>query len=232
MGAFDTGWGGWVAWADLDPGEGGTYTEIWGRGFFIGRYPLPGRVGIYIGGPHAETAAGPAAFTGRLRRRLRNGDPMSLDALDAIEQANDSHLWRFTNTRADRWATGQAVLLGDAVAGFLPTAGIGATMALESAAVLAPHLSNALPAERGDRLREYERVQRPRTPAAHESSRQLTKFMVRHERIECTARDIAMRFASMNMALGPITKLHWNAPLSIEKAVPLSFTSLRPSPSR
>jgi salicylate hydroxylase len=209
---FDTGWGGWVAWADQDPDESGTYTETWGRGFFIGRYPVPGRVGIFIGGPNAETAAGPTAFTNRLRSQLHDRDPVTLGSLEAIEHANDPYLWRFTDTRAQRWATGRVVLLGDAAAGFLPTAGIGATMALESAAVLAANLSNATSKEIADRLREYERLQRPRVIAAHENSRQLAKLMFRQGRIVCTARDIAMRFATMNMALGPIINLHRNAP--------------------
>lgn len=207
---FDTGWGGWVAWADPGPGESGTYTETWGRGFFIGRYPVPGRVGIFIGAPYADTAAGPAGFTGRLRGRLRNGNPVTARSLEAIEHAHDPYLWRFTDTRAQRWATGRVVLLGDAAAGFLPTAGIGATIAMESAAVLAAHLSKAAPEEIGDRLHEYERVQRPRVIAAHENSRQLAKLMFRKGRIVCTTRDITIRFATMNMALRPIIKLHHN----------------------
>jgi salicylate hydroxylase len=151
--AFDTGRGGLVAWANQDPGESGR---------------------------HAETTAGSAAFTGWLRRRLRNGDPVvTLGALDAIEHANDPYLWRFTDTRVGRWATGRVVLVGDAAAEFLPTTGIGATMAMDSAAILAAHLSNAFPEEKGDRYREYGRLQRPRVIAAHENSRQLAKLMFR-----------------------------------------------------
>ena len=56
-------------------------------------------------GQEAETAAGPAARIGRLRRRLRNGHPMTCRALIAIERANDPCIWRFTDSRADRRAT-------------------------------------------------------------------------------------------------------------------------------
>lgn len=212
---LDTGWGGWVVWADPGPADSNMYTETWGRGFFIGSYPVPGRVGIFIGGPRAETAAGPGPFIARLRRRLPHVDSMTSRALDAAEPVQHPYHWHFIDTRASRWATGRVLLLGDAAAGFLPTAGIGATMAMESAAVLAAHLNNASAQEIGSKLRQYERRQRPRVMAAHENSRQLAKLMFQQGRIVCAVRDIAMRFATLKIALGPIIKLHQNAPLCV-----------------
>ncbi|MGH3925278.1 MAG: FAD-dependent oxidoreductase, partial [Pseudonocardiaceae bacterium] len=38
---YDTGWGGWVAWADSDS-EPDLSEEIWGAGFFVGSYPVRG----------------------------------------------------------------------------------------------------------------------------------------------------------------------------------------------
>ena len=51
-------------------------------------------------------------------------------------------LWRMSDVRARSWVQGRVALVGDAVAAFLPTAGVGASMALESAAVLADELSH------------------------------------------------------------------------------------------
>src|SRR5699024_8935368 len=96
--------------------------------------------------------------------------------------------------RAPRWTTRRTVLLGDAAAGFLPTAGIGAGMAMESAWVLATMLRSLLPtaeaglvtdvtAARPDQanrvaadelaatLARYEQEQRPRVETAQDTSR-------------------------------------------------------------
>lgn len=35
MQTFDTGWGGWVAWTELDSAEADPYAETWGRGFSL-----------------------------------------------------------------------------------------------------------------------------------------------------------------------------------------------------
>lgn len=211
---FDTDWGGWVAWAHIELGEADMYSETWGRGFFVGRYPVSGRAGIFIGGPEAETAAGPEEFIAQLRHRLQQVDQSTSRAMAAIEGVEHPYYWRLVDTRASRWATGRVILLGDAAAGFLPTAGVGATMALESAAVLANHLVGASAEDVSDRLRRYEHQQRPRVIAAHQNSRQLAKLMFRRGRIVCAMRDIALRAATVEMALGPIIKLHQNAPRS------------------
>jgi 2-polyprenyl-6-methoxyphenol hydroxylase-like FAD-dependent oxidoreductase len=45
--------------------------------------------------------------------------------------------------KLQQWRRGRVVLIGDAGAAILPTAGVGASMAMESAAVLADELSRA-----------------------------------------------------------------------------------------
>ena len=49
--------------------------------------------------------------------------------------------WMLNDQRAQSWYKGLVVLLGDSAAGFMPTAGVGASLALESAAVLNDVLS-------------------------------------------------------------------------------------------
>lgn len=211
--SFDTGWGGWVAWAKSDPGTNDLYAETWGRGFFLGRYPVRERVGVFVGGPGPATAAGVGPFVSEVRTRLHQIDPLSSQALAVVEQADNPYLWQFTDTRSSRWTRGRVILLGDAAAGFLPTAGIGAAMAMESAAVLAGRLSTVSADEIPATLRGYELAQRPRVLAAHKNSRQLARMMFRDGRVICTLRDIAMRAATLKMALGPSIKLHQSAPL-------------------
>ncbi|MDY6998369.1 MAG: hypothetical protein SW019_17350 [Actinomycetota bacterium] len=84
------------------------------------------------------------------------------------------------------WTTLRAVLLGDAAAGFLPTAG----MAIESAWVLDRMLRRASRSRISDLLRAYEKAQRPRVEAAQSNSRQLAKVMFPRNRLLATVRDL------------------------------------------
>jgi 2-polyprenyl-6-methoxyphenol hydroxylase-like FAD-dependent oxidoreductase len=125
-----------------------------------------------------------------------------------VEQATEPFFWPLGDCRAPQWAFGGTILLGDAAAGFLPTAGIGAGMAMESAWVLTRMLGHA---DRQDRipalLRAYEAAQRPRVEAAQDTSRTLAKIMFRQSRLLAALRDLSMRFLSVEAALGPIQKL-------------------------
>ncbi|MDN5904387.1 MAG: FAD-dependent monooxygenase [Micrococcaceae bacterium] len=213
---FDTGWGGWVAWSDAgtDTTSNDLYAETWGRGFFIGRYPVRHRVGVFVGGPRGRTDAGPAAFVDHLRTRIAELDRPTADALVAIESADSPFLWKLADARSPRWALGRVILLGDAAAGFLPTAGVGAAMAIESAAVLDTHLAGVPATGVARALLDYEQAQRPRVLAAHENSRRLAKLMFATGRAFCSLRDLAARFMTVSTALGPIISLHRSAPLT------------------
>ncbi|APX33891.1 hypothetical protein BH708_15545 [Brachybacterium sp. P6-10-X1] len=202
----ETGWGGWVAWtpldADVDLGE-----ELWGDGFFIGTYPVPGALGAFVGGPEQETRQGPAAFADVVRRKLGTAPPRIEDALRAVAAAEAPFFWPLADVRAARWTTRRTVLLGDAAAGFLPTAGIGAGMALESAWVLASHLRGATTETIGEALAAYESAQRPRVETAQNTSRSLARLMFRRGRALASARDLLLRVLSIGTALRPIVRL-------------------------
>lgn len=203
---LDTDWGGWVVWAPADA-DTDLAEELWGAGFFVGSYPVSGELGIFVGGPRADTAAGPAAFVGRIRRMLKETSPRVEDALDAVVATPDPYYWSLTDCRAPSWATGHTVLLGDAAAGFLPTAGVGAGMAMESAWVLSRMLRDADPGSVAELLRGYERTQRPRVEAAQSNSRQLARMMFHRSRILAVLRELPLRVISVDAALKPIQRL-------------------------
>jgi 2-polyprenyl-6-methoxyphenol hydroxylase-like FAD-dependent oxidoreductase len=207
----DTGWGGWVVWtptdARSDRGE-----ELWGAGNFLGLYPVAGRIGVFLGGPNADTAAGPAAFAERMRRRLTVLDPRIERALDAVAGDPDPYYWPLTDCRTAQWTTGRTVLLGDAAAGFLPTAGIGAGMAMESAWVLSRLLRHTDRHNLAGALSGYERTQRPRVHAAQDNSRQLARLMFRRSKALAVLREVVVRFVSVDVALRPIQRLLQTAP--------------------
>ncbi|MDI3471042.1 MAG: hypothetical protein OJF62_003105 [Pseudolabrys sp.] len=210
---YDTNWAGWVAWIDTDPDHADRGDEIWGAGFFVGIYPVNGQAGVFVGGSRADMRAGPAAFIKHIRSRLRVPDPWFERALAQIETGEEHYFWKLLDCRAEHWTVGRAALLGDAAAGFLPTAGIGAGMAMESATVLAHCLRDVSRDGVADALRAYERAQRPRVEAAQDSSRQLAKLMFRRSRILAVFRDLAVRLLPLETALRPIRKLLDSSPL-------------------
>jgi len=203
---FDTGWGGWVAWIGVD-GAIDRYEETWGAASFVGLYPVPDRIGVFVGGPHEATAAGALAFSERVEHSLRTIDDRCARALQAVASAPDAYYWDMSDIRARRWTVGRVALLGDAAAGFLPTAGVGAAMAMESAAVLAHTLAGVDAASVPTALIAYARMQRPRVQSAQNNSRQLARLMFRRGRLVARARDVLTRFVGVNTALGPIRKL-------------------------
>jgi 2-polyprenyl-6-methoxyphenol hydroxylase-like FAD-dependent oxidoreductase len=211
---FDTQWAGWVAWIDIDAEHADRGDEIWGAGFFVGIYPVKGHAGVFIGGARADMRAGSAAFVKHIRGQLRAPDPWFERALARIETGDDLYFWKLTDCRAEHWAVGRAVLVGDAAAGFLPTAGIGAAMAMESATVLAHLLRDVSRDGVAEALRAYERAQRPRVEAAQDNSRQLAKLMFRQSSVLAVFRDLAVRLLPLGTALRPIRKLLDDSPLS------------------
>jgi 2-polyprenyl-6-methoxyphenol hydroxylase-like FAD-dependent oxidoreductase len=202
----DTHWGGWVVWApeDANPDLG---DELWGVGAFLGMYPVPGEIGVFLGGPRADTAVGPARFVEQLRRRLTDVSPRVDRALAAVVDDPDPYYWSLTDCRADAWTTGHTVLVGDAAAGFLPTAGIGAGMAIESAWVLTRMLRHTDRPGLRRLLEAYETAQRPRVEAAQDNSRLLARLMFHRSRALAVLRDLAMRVVSVESALKPIQRL-------------------------
>lgn len=211
VGAVDTGWGGWVVWmdadTDIDLGE-----ELWGADFFVGSYPVKDGIGAFVGGPRSATDGGPAEFVARARAKLATCDGRLDRVLDAVEGSGEPFYWPLRDCRAAGWSKGRVVLLGDAAAGFLPTAGIGAAMAIESAWVLAAMLRDADPADVPTLLRSYERAQRPRVAAAQNTSRRLARLMFRRSKALAVLRDRLMAALSVEAALGPIKKLLANRP--------------------
>jgi 2-polyprenyl-6-methoxyphenol hydroxylase-like FAD-dependent oxidoreductase len=211
VGRVDSGWGGWVIWVDPDD-EQDLGEEVWGAGFFIGSYPVRDRIGAFVGGPRADTREGAASFAARIRERLDHPGPRVQRILRELERAHDPYFWSLTDCRAGRWTADRVALLGDAGAGFLPTAGIGAGMAMESAWRLATALCDAGPADLPERLAAFERDQRPRVEAAQQNSRMLAHLVFRRSRLLSTVRDEVIGRISVARVLGPIQKLLTQGP--------------------
>ena len=217
--AVDTTWGGWVCWVEADDDQSAV-DEIWGDGFFLGMYPVKDGIGVFLGCPDSRQPLGPRRFAAEVRNRLTVLTPRIDACLAAVEEAESPFFWPLRDSRAHRWCHGRTVLLGDAAAGFLPTAGIGAGMAMESAGVLAGELSalatrpstassagSSVASEPVAALERFEARQRPRVEAAHDNSRSLARLMFGRSRLFAFGRDQAFRFISIRTALKPILHL-------------------------
>jgi salicylate hydroxylase len=167
---------------------------------------VKGRVGIFIGGPEDVTEAGPVAFSDSFRKSGSPGDRVE-SALDTLVADPDPFYWKFTDIRSERLALGRVVLLGDAGVGFMPTAGVGAAMAMDSAATLDDELSRTGAAQVPFALELYERRQLPRLIAAQRDSRRLARVMFTRSRLASWTVRQVMRAVSLKAALGGIRKV-------------------------
>lgn len=205
---FDSGWGCFVWWGDPRTGKPGQTTEHWGAGGFLGTYPCRSRLCVIVGGP--KDVLMPDQTEGRAGRIT--------DLLRGLGAQNDAYLeglpvdteqlfwWPMSDIRAPRWVDGRVVLLGDAATSFLPTAGIGASMAMESAAVLSDELSRTDSTYLPDALALYERRRRRRVLAAQSQSRRLARISFVRSPAIATLRNQALRRTSMESMVGSLIK--------------------------
>ncbi len=202
----DTGWGCYVWWTDPKLTATGETIERWGAGSFLGTYPCRERLCVIAGAPietlEPDRREGRAA---RLSSLLDSyGTPVTELLLDLPGDDERLYLWPMSDVRSPHWVQGRVALVGDAAAAFLPTAGIGASMALESAAVLADELSRTDPTYLPNALQLYQRRRRTRVEAAQTQSRRLARLMFLNSPRLAALRNRGLRFASMEQMVGPL----------------------------
>lgn len=206
---FDSKWACWAWWTERGDLPPGTVQEQWGAGRFIGLYPTPTRLGVVAAAP--ARALGFGAIQGRQMRMHDVFGKMKGRARDIIDSfPNDDgemFYWKLDDQRARHWIKGRVVLLGDAAAAFLPTAGIGASMAMESAAVLADELSRADAKSVPLALTFYERRRRTRVEAAQDDSRKLSKLMFLRSPVLGFLRNQSVKMMSLKSLAKDIVKM-------------------------
>jgi 2-polyprenyl-6-methoxyphenol hydroxylase-like FAD-dependent oxidoreductase len=204
----DTGWGCWVWIVRGTNRAPDAVTEYWGTGRLVGAYPIKGGLGVVGAGP--TKALGPEVV-GRDGRKVREYlgvmGPKVADLVEAIpDDLGELFWWRLSDYRCEQWVSGRVALLGDAACAFLPTAGVGASMALESAAVLNDELSRTdakfLPAA----LDHYERRRKRRAEAFQDDSRKLGSMMMLDSAPMAWGRDQLLHFYTLEMLAKSITK--------------------------
>jgi len=201
---YDTGWVLWTWWAANPPGPP-VFREWWGRGWFFGCYPAPGRMMCACGGPAGQWGSPPAgrvsgSWPAQLRTLLRRYPPAAAPA----GAPPAMYRWPMRDVRASRWFHGRVALCGDAAAAFLPSAAVGASAAMRSAAALADELSRADAATVPLALELYQKRCRPIVERAQANSRQLARVMLVGRPALAWGRDQLARRYPARLALSEI----------------------------
>ncbi|MEZ6854546.1 FAD-dependent oxidoreductase [Halodesulfovibrio aestuarii] len=201
-----TGWGGWGVWRSLEDFDAVTYRELWADGWFMGIYPVYNKLAVFMGGNKKKLSKFTAAeFAASLREKVATGILHS--ALQSLEGLENAFFWNIEDCRATRWFSKRVVLLGDAATAFLPIAGIGASMAMDSASVLSDELSRTDIDYMPVALEKYVKRQKKRVETVQDNSRFLAKIMFRNSLFTSVTRNSLVKMYSLQGLLKDIIKI-------------------------
>lgn len=204
-----TGWAGYAFWVDPQVAPHDAITEIWGAGRFFGIYPTTSRLCIFNGMPisncHREP---PQGRVERMRAAFGMLGGAVPQILAAVSSDADLFYTEYADIRMDRWHDRRVALVGDAGSALLPTAGVGASMAMESAAVLADELSRADTHTIPHALQLYEQRRRHRVDKVQADSRTLAKMMFIENTPLAFGRDVLMKFYSQEQFVKSFVKIY------------------------
>ncbi len=202
----DTDWGGWVTW--LPQFQSTTYQEYWGNSSFLGLYPVKGKTGVFLGGPMKLTQKmGLPDFKNKVKNKITINKQLPHRALDAFDKEKSPFFWNFQDGRSKIWHKRNVILLGDAATGFIPTAGVGASMAMDSAATLADEISRMDKSHIEYGLNIYVHRQKNRAEKAQSDSRNMGKLMFINSKIKASIRDRFIPFYSLKRMLADLGKV-------------------------
>jgi len=199
---FETGWTGWTWWGPEGLFPDRVVREHWGAGTFFGVYPVPGRTTYVAAVPDDRTAQGDPLPV--LREAFAELAAAAPAVGRALETPHDLFAWPLGDVRADPWSVGRVVLCGDAGTAFLPTAGVGASSAMRSAAALAEELSRADAQLVPLALELYAKRAQKVIRGNQEDSRKLARAMFVSNRMAAWGRDEILRHYPVTRIVGQI----------------------------
>ena len=196
---FNTGWGCWVWWADEPELNPTKVVEFWGVGKMLGIYPTNYKYGVVIASPMQKNKT--IAYPNRRQDIMSQCQILSSQyptLFSGIPTDDDlsMYYWPLSDVRSKIWYKNRVVLIGDAAVGFLPTAGIGASMAMESAGVLADELSRTNTTYINWALSLYQKRRQKRVEAIQNDSRKLAKYMFIKSPLLTKLRDFLLPYYS------------------------------------
>lgn len=178
-----TGWSGWGWWVDPTLSRSDTMTEYWEPGkWFCAIYPAKNALCAVVGSP-LEDQGGKDDGTrlDTMRKRLGAMEGFFPKLNDSFRVDPGVFYDTFYSLRINSWCRGRVALLGDASSAYFPFGGLGlgASMAMEAAAVFADEMSGAEGATVPEALQAYERRRRPRVEAFENAAHATEEIMLR-----------------------------------------------------
>ena len=208
----DTGFDAWMWWAPPGAVSPDVVAEYWGPSAFVGLYPMTRGINVAVAVPRELSPspdADPAAIIAALRSTVAEHAPAA-GAIAGLWEAGGSKpfLWPMQDVRApDITALDDRVALcGDSGIGFLPTAGVGASNALRSAAALAYDLSLADAASAPLAVARWRQRVRKLVDKNQEDSRELAKVMMVKHGATSAVVNAVMKHAPVTMMTSSIVK--------------------------
>lgn len=185
---------GWAFWLPPDFVPPPEIVEYWGAGKFVGMYPARRRfcavVAMHcpLGTPDQVDTR-----TERVRGAFAGFGGIVPWVLRELPQPERMVPVDFSDIRTDQWTRGRVVLIGDAVHAIPPTARMGASMAMESAAVLAEELCRTDSKFLAACLQQYASRRRARLDRIQAQSRRLARVRFAGSGLIARIRDQAIR---------------------------------------
>ncbi|MCY4263085.1 MAG: FAD-dependent monooxygenase [Candidatus Dadabacteria bacterium] len=186
-----SGWGFWVS-RNLCAGEG--IIEYWGKGKFLGMWPTRGRLAVFTS--VRRKSGVPDAVDTRVENIRRNFSGFAgvvPEILRSLDDPGDIYYDEYNDLRMDSWSRGRVVLAGDSVHAILPNAGAGASMAMESAAVLAEELCRTDSLNLSHAFWQYESRRKARVNKVQNQSRIMGKFIYTESSVLSSVRDYIVK---------------------------------------
>lgn len=189
-----TGWGFWIP-PHLTPSD--KVTEYWGDGKLFGIYPMKDRWCAFTGvNLPAETPDPVETRIDRIREHFAGFGGLVPQILSSLDQPETMFHDDYNDVRLEHWHSGRVALIGDAAHAILPTGGAGASLAMESAAVLAEELCRANSQTLGFALDQYTARRRSRVDTIRTQSRLYGKAMLLHGLLGEAVRETSFRLLS------------------------------------
>ncbi len=198
-GVRDWGYTAFTWWVPNTGGLENSIHEYWGPGGLFGMYPVANRVNAIAGMPTPDglDVMDASDIIDTVTRHFADYPTVVTDAVRRIGGDGDTHNrvypWPMVDQRAEQWIHGRVALLGDAACGFLPTAGVGASNAMKSAAVLADELGRADARTIPQALSLWQQRVRKRVEANQDNSRTLARMMFVRGHTVAKVRDTLLR---------------------------------------
>lgn len=164
----------WSFWLPetIDPPPG--FTEAWmkgGKAFLVA--PVAGRHMGSVAVPIDQHYAPDASFD-FLKNQVQSDEWLLPEVLDALQRPEAIYHDQNYRVKAPQWHQGQVVLIGDAAHAMHPIVGMGASLALEDAYVLAAELNRVKPNQADDAVQRFGQRRKKRVTAFQRQA-QLTK---------------------------------------------------------